>query len=97
MFMFDSKSSIANQTIELKRDTILVFVPLRETYLITRPNFNQFAQLETMVSPLVYKGIGAGASLGIQKRKNKTTTNLLRSTAKEIYIIIYSLNNIMPN
>lgn len=80
--------AFAHQTIELKRDTILVFVPLRETYLLTGLNFNQFAQLETMVSPLVYKGIGAGASLGLQKRKNKTTTN---------FNAIYSKGNLYNN
>ncbi len=74
--------AVANSTIQLKRDTILVFVPIKETYLIISPNFNQFAHLETMVSPLVYKGIGAGASIGIQKRKNKATTTFFAHWSK---------------
>jgi hypothetical protein len=66
--------AIAKSNNDITHDTIVVFKPIRETYLITSANFNQFAQLETMVSPLVYKGMGASVSLGIQKRKNKTTT-----------------------
>lgn len=77
--------AIAKSNNDITHDTIVVFKPIRETYLITSANFNQFAQLETMVSPLVYKGMGASVSLGIQKRKNKTTTQ---------FIAVYSKGNL---
>jgi hypothetical protein len=61
---------------ENNRDIILLYVPVKETYLITGVGLNQFTQLETMVSPLVYKGIGAGASIGLQRRKKERITLL---------------------
>jgi hypothetical protein len=59
------------------RDTILLYKPAKEIYLIKNTNFNQYAQLETMASSLVYRGIGAGAMLGLQKRKNNTITSFI--------------------
>ncbi len=76
---------------ENNRDIILLYVPVKETYLITGAGLNQFTQLETMASPLVYKGIGAGVTLGLQKRKKHRITSFSAhwSTAK-----LY--NNIQP-
>lgn len=70
-------TSYAQTAVESKPETILLYVPVKETYLITGVTFNQFAQLESMVSPLVYTGNGAGASLGLQKRKKKTYTSFI--------------------
>lgn len=75
-------TGFAQNEIEFKRDTILVYVPVRETFLITAVNLNQFAQIENMVSPLIYKGIGAGATLGFYKRKKKTFTSFMAQYSK---------------
>jgi hypothetical protein len=67
---------LAQNEAENDREIILLYMPVKETYLITGVGLNQFTQLETMVSPLVYKGIGAGASIGLQRRKKERITLL---------------------
>lgn len=82
---------IAQSDDENKPVINLLYIPIKETYLITAVSLNQFAQLETMVSPLVYKGIGVGVHFGLQRRKNEriTSFNTYLSKAK-----LY--NNIQP-
>lgn len=72
----------AQNEAEKNREIILLYMPVKETYLITGVGLNQFTQLETMVSPLVYKGIGAGASIGLQRRKKERITLLNTYWAK---------------
>lgn len=71
---FISICGFAQDENESNRAVILLYVPVKETYLITGISFNQFAQLDHMASPLVYKGISAGGAVGLQRRKKERIT-----------------------
>lgn len=73
LFSIDATAQLNN---EIEHDVVtLLYVPVKETYLTTSLNLIQFAQLDNMVSPLVYMGFGAGASLGLQRRKKERITS----------------------
>lgn len=83
--------SFAATTKDSTQTVILLYVPVKETYLITSVNVNQFSQIDNMVSPLVYKGIGAGVTAGLQRRKKERFTSFnTHWSSSKLY------NNIQP-
>lgn len=61
---------------------ILLKLPQRDFHLTTSGQINQFTQLDTKVSPLVYKGWGAGGSIGIQKRRDRVLNSFSAQYSK---------------
>ena len=57
-------------------DVILLEKPLKELHLISSFSITQSAQLESMVSPLVYQGWNFGANLGLMRRRERNLYQL---------------------
>lgn len=61
---------------EIHRDVILLEKPLKELHLITSGSINQSAQLDRLVSPLVYNGWNAGGGMGLMRRRERNIYQL---------------------
>jgi hypothetical protein len=64
------------QVADTSKMVILLLKPIKELHLIYGANINQSAQLDKLVSPLVYKGMLVGGNIGLLRKRERNVYQL---------------------